>query len=128
VGANGALVLAPRTQSTRAYAPKRIASLATLAAGDARLFRYPTDDDPCLLIRKASGVLVAFSQVCTHLSCAVVYRREDERLFCPCHNGLFDCREGESGAQPLEGPPERPLPRILLEVRGDDVFATGVAA
>jgi arsenite oxidase small subunit len=126
VGANGALTLARRARAARAYPAKRIASAASLAAGDSVLFRYPTEDDPCILVRTRLGALVAFSQVCTHLSCAVVYRRSDDRLFCPCHNGLFDCREGENGAQPLEGPPERPLPRILIEVHGDDVFATGV--
>lgn len=127
VGANGALVLAPRRSSIRAYPAKRIASVASLAAGESLLFRYPTDEDPCILVRTRSGALVAFSQVCTHLSCAVVYRRADDRLFCPCHDGLFECSEGARGARPLEGPPERPLPRILLELRDDDVFATGVA-
>ena len=28
--------------------------------------------------------------------------------------------------RPLAGPPTRPLPRITLERRGDDLFATGV--
>jgi Rieske Fe-S protein len=128
VCANGVLAIAARTRVSRSYEPKRVCPAAALAPGDSRLFRYPTDEDPCILIRTRDGALVAFSQVCTHLSCAVVYRKADDRLFCPCHNGVFDCRAGTSGARPLEGPPERPLPRILLAVRDGDVFATGVAA
>jgi nitrite reductase/ring-hydroxylating ferredoxin subunit len=128
VGSNAALTVFAHTRTERAFTPKRIASVNALAAGESLLFRYPTEDDPCILIRTHPGVLVAFSQVCTHLSCAVVYRRSDDKLFCPCHNGVFECGEGKTGAHPIEGPPERPLPRVLLDVRGDDVFATGVAS
>lgn len=126
VCANGALAIAARTPVSRSYESKRVCAVGILAAGDSLLFRYPTDEDPCILIRTRDGALVAFSQVCTHLSCAVIYRKADDRLFCPCHDGVFDCRAGTSGAQPLQGPPERPLPRILLAVRDGDVFATGV--
>ncbi len=40
--------------------------------------------------------------------------------------GVFDVGEAGGGARPLEGPPERPLPRVALEVEDDDVFAVGV--
>jgi nitrite reductase/ring-hydroxylating ferredoxin subunit len=126
VCANGALAIAGPRPVSRSYESLRVCSEAALAPGESLLFRYPTDEDPCILIRTRDGALVAFSQVCTHLSCAVIYRKADDRLFCPCHNGVFDCRAGSSGAQPLEGPPERPLPRILLAVRDGDVFGTGV--
>lgn len=128
VAANGAIALAGRTHGhARSYAPKKIASADALGPGEWMLFRYPTDADPCILVRTRAGALVAFSQVCTHLSCAVVYRKTDDRLYCPCHEGLFECTEGRSGAQVLEGPPERPLPRIVLDVKDGAVFATGVA-
>jgi arsenite oxidase small subunit len=125
-GANLAIAITGKLRPERTYAAKRIGSAAALAPGQALLFRYPTDDDPCILVRTREGVLVAFSAVCTHLSCGVVYRASDDRLFCPCHNGLFEC--SPTGARPIEGPPERPLPQIVLAVRGDDVFATGIAS
>jgi Rieske Fe-S protein len=126
VGANVAVTIAGRARETQVYEPKRIAAAGALAPGESLLFRYPTDEDPCILVRTKAGALVAFSQVCTHLSCAVIYRAADDRLFCPCHNGLFQCGEGDDGAQPLEGPPERPLPRIALTVRDGDIYATRV--
>ena len=43
-------------------------------------------------------------------------------LHCPCHDGFFDLRSGS----PTAGPPQRPLPRITLEIRGRDIYATGV--
>lgn len=100
----------------------RIASLADVPVGTARMFHYPGEHDPCLLIQPRAGVLVAFSQLCTHLSCAVVPKVEDNVLHCPCHEGYFDLETGRN----IAGPPPRPLPRIELEVQGDDVFAIGV--
>jgi nitrite reductase/ring-hydroxylating ferredoxin subunit len=126
-GANVAVAVAAHTRRERSYEPKRIAAADALAPGESLLFRYPTDDDPCILVCTRAGALVAFSQVCTHLSCAVVYRAEDDRLFCPCHNGVFACAEGTAGAQPLEGPPQRPLPRVVLVLKGSDLFAVGIA-
>jgi arsenite oxidase small subunit len=125
-GANAAVVVAERTRAKPAYPRMRIASASALAPGASMLFRYPSDRDPCILVRTRRGMLAAFSQVCTHLSCAVLYRAADDHLYCPCHEGLFDCEGARGGAPPIAGPPERPLPRIALEVRGDDVFAVGV--
>ncbi len=100
----------------------RIASLREVAVGSAIVFSYPTPDHKCLLIRLEAGVLVAFSQACTHLSCAVVPKVEQGVLHCPCHEGYFDLLTGRNVA----GPPPRPLPRIELDVQGDDVFAVGI--
>ena len=98
-----------------------IAKASAIPAGGSQLFRYPTDDDPCILVRGQDGALRAYSQICTHLSCAVVHRPEQNSLFCPCHHGWFDATTGD----PTGGPPTRQLPRIRLEVVGDDVFAVG---
>ncbi|MEO6773350.1 MAG: ubiquinol-cytochrome c reductase iron-sulfur subunit [Kofleriaceae bacterium] len=102
----------------------RIASLAALAAGSATMFTYPGDNDPCLLIRMRDGTLLAYSQKCTHLSCAVIPELEQGILRCPCHEGIFDLATGRN----IAGPPPRPLPRIELEIAGDDVYAVGVKA
>jgi Rieske Fe-S protein len=101
---------------------KRIASLAELPPGSAIMFAYPEPHDPCLLIRTRGGELLAYDQRCTHLSCAVVPMLDEGILRCPCHEGIFDLATGRN----LAGPPPRPLPRIGLEVDGDEVFAVGV--
>src|SRR5262249_59481037 len=100
----------------------KIASLRDVPIGQSTVFAYPTPHDRCLLIRLEADVLLAYSQSCTHLSCAVVPRIADGVLHCPCHDGYFDLRTGRN----IAGPPPRPLPKILLETRGDDIFATGV--
>ena len=90
--------------------------------GGSFAFSYPAANDPCLLLRPDEKSLVAFSQKCTHLSCAVVPQPERNCFHCPCHEGFFDLKSGN----PIAGPPRRPLPRIKLEVRGGVIYATGV--
>jgi Rieske Fe-S protein len=101
---------------------RRVALTTDVPPGGSVLFNYPTDDDPCILMRGPGGRFDAFSQVCTHLSCAVVHRPGEEALACPCHKGAFSTVDG----RPLAGPPTRRLPRILIEQRGADLVATGI--
>ncbi|MCE9574289.1 MAG: Rieske (2Fe-2S) protein [Deltaproteobacteria bacterium] len=103
-------------------APARIAAPGEPARGAVALFTYPEPEDRCLLVRTPDGQLHAFSQKCTHLSCAVVYSAARDRLECPCHDGVFSVRTGAV----LAGPPPRPLPRIAVEERADGVYAIGV--
>jgi nitrite reductase/ring-hydroxylating ferredoxin subunit len=101
---------------------RRIASLSEIPVGGAVTFLYPELTDRCILIRPEADVLVAFSQQCTHLSCAVIPQPGHNRLFCPCHEGAFDLQSG----RPIAGPPNRPLTRVVLDVRGDDIYASGI--
>ena len=121
-GVNALIAFIGLTGELPAAPVRRIAGADDVAPGTSLLFRYPTDDDPCILVRDASGRFAAFSQVCTHLSCAVVHRPDEQALACPCHKGSFSPRDG----LPLAGPPTRRLPRIVIEQRGADLVATGI--
>jgi nitrite reductase/ring-hydroxylating ferredoxin subunit len=99
-----------------------IGSLDALPVNGSIVFEYPRPHDICVLIRRGEADLVAYSQKCTHLSCAVIPKPDEGVLHCPCHEGVFDLASG----RPIAGPPSRPLPRILLEIRGRDVYAVGV--
>ena len=99
-----------------------VARASELAPGTVKMFTYPTATDPCILVRRVDGEFAAFSQQCTHLSCAVIPQPEHSRLYCPCHEGAFDLRSG----RPIAGPPNRPLTRVTLDVRGEDVYASGI--
>ncbi|MGH8987109.1 MAG: Rieske 2Fe-2S domain-containing protein [Acidimicrobiales bacterium] len=80
--------------------------------------------DQAVLIRVQSGNLVTmkgrgdwapdgyvcYSKVCTHLGCPVgLYEQELELLVCPCHQSMFNVRDG---AYPEFGPAPRPLPQL----------------
>jgi ubiquinol-cytochrome c reductase iron-sulfur subunit len=57
---------------------------------------------------------VAYSKVCTHLGCPVgLYEQELELLVCPCHQSMFNVR---NGAVPQFGPAPRPLPQLPLYI------------
>lgn len=105
-----------------APAGEAISRVDELPIGGAKTFTYPEGSTPRLLIRTGAATFVAYDQQCTHLLCPVVPAYDSGRLHCPCHNGWFDLANG----QPLQGPPRRALPKILLEVRDGMVYATGV--
>lgn len=101
---------------------RMIAKLDAIPVGGALTFAYPEPHDDCILVRTAQQRFVAYSQKCTHLSCAVTPQPNQNRLYCPCHHGSFDLATGA----PTAGPPRRPLPRIKLEIRDGAIYATGV--
>jgi nitrite reductase/ring-hydroxylating ferredoxin subunit len=107
-----------RRTSTR----QRIASIAELEVGRALSFHYPTQNDPCLLIRLSQDTFLAYSSQCTHLMCPVRPELEHNRLHCPCHEGYFDAETG----RPTAGPPRRPLPRIKLLIERGEIYATAI--
>src|SRR5690606_5690158 len=103
--------------------PRRmIARTGEITVGAARVFQYPGPGDDCLLVRVDESRYVAYSQKCTHLSCAVIYAARTKRLECPCHEGYFSIDDGHV----LQGPPPRPLPKVELEIRDGEVWATGI--
>ncbi len=101
---------------------RRIARLDDIPVGEAFGFSYPTERDSCLLIRVSANAVHAYSDQCTHLMCPVQPQVARGRLHCPCHEGYFDLESG----RPLSGPPRRALPRIVLQVDGGVVYATGI--
>lgn len=125
VAGNGWIWLKALTAEERSQWPEAVVGRASdVQPGSVRFFSYPTQADPCILVRRSNGEFTAFSQKCTHLSCAVYYAADRDRLECPCHEGYFSAADGRV----LQGPPPRPLPQVKLERRGDDLVATGMLA
>ena len=75
---------------------------------------FPWGNKPGLLRRTGNGGYMAFVGVCTHLDCNVIYRPEQKRFFCACHDGWYD----ENGIN-IAGPPPSPLRRLAVSVEGD---------
>lgn len=119
--ANWATAFGKRFVRRDSSAVKLLGPAKDLQQNGYMLFRYPTAESPCIAIRTAEGKFVAYSQVCTHLSCAVVYDKAEDQIVCPCHRGVFDVNQGT----PVAGPPTRALPRVKLELRDDQFYATG---
>jgi cytochrome b6-f complex iron-sulfur subunit len=101
----------PATQSVVA------AQASAIKPNSGLIFKFGSK--PGLLIRNPDGELAAFSAVCTHLECTVQYKPDTSQLWCACHNGLYDL----SGSV-VSGPPPRPLERLTVNQRGDDVVVS----
>ena len=122
---SGALFLATGTLAILGALPKganvkavAIAREGELAKNHWKVFDFPDQYAQGILINLPGHGLVAYSDVCTHLSCAVLYTG-DGKLLCPCHEGLFDAATGNV----LAGPPLRPLPLIQLARQNGIIYA-----
>jgi Rieske Fe-S protein len=104
------------------YPVRVVAQAGEIPVGGSKIFTYPSDIEPCILLHPAPDTFLAFSRTCTHASCAVFYHPEANLLLCPCHQGEFSAADGSV----IAGPPPRPLPRVILERRGQDLVATGL--
>jgi len=90
-------------------------SLSKIPLGSTFLFRY--GGSPAILIHEEEGAIEAFSLVCTHLGCTVVWNSEKKEFHCPCHDGLFDAH-----GKVLSGPPPSQLERWKVKMDGEKVF------
>lgn len=66
---------------------------------------------PVILIRVADEDFRAFSATCTHLDCIVEFQKPEHRIFCNCHNGVYDLT-----GRNVAGPPPKPLERYEVHV------------
>lgn len=126
VWASGALFASTGVLAALAYtrrsgrgALRAIVEASAVPVGSAHYFAYPGPEDHAILVHLSENRFVAYSGKCTHLSCAVYWSEERNRLLCPCHEGVF---HPETGGV-LAGPPPRPLPRIELREDGGMLYA-----
>lgn len=95
-----------------------IAHIDDVPVGGYKLFRYPTENDPCILVRLDQDRFVAYDQRCTHLSCPVVFNAQTKQLACPCHRGFFGTEDGRA----LAGPPKRGLTPLAVSTHSARVW------
>lgn len=86
--------------------------LSEIPEGGTYHFQY--GGSPGIIFRGGNGTLTAFSLVCTHLACTVVWKPDKKEFYCPCHDGFFDDQ-----GRVLSGPPPSPLERWKVRVEGD---------
>lgn len=101
-----------------------VAEANRIAPGDSLAFESPTGVRVAIARRPAADPsriaetddFLALSSVCPHLGCRVHWESQNQRFFCPCHNGVFDPQ-----GKPVSGPPKaasQELPRYPLKVEG----------
>jgi arsenite oxidase small subunit len=110
------------TACSKGRVEKVIAKVGEIPVGGSKIFTYPTDVEPCILLHPSDANYVAYSRLCTHQKCPVFYQQGGDTLNCPCHGGAYSIVDGSV----LDGPPPRALPRVVLEQRGENLVATAM--
>ncbi len=80
-----------------------VCEIGRLAPGQSLLYRTPAGATVAIARqRKGGGAddFVALSSTCPHLGCQVHWESQNDRFFCPCHNGAFD-----PSGKAIAGPP-----------------------
>jgi arsenite oxidase small subunit len=133
VGGGAAAIIAARGDGGGEDYPRfNVAKVADLQPNKPVSFEYPLKGQQSMLIdldeQVPGGVgdknsIVAYSVLCQHMGCPVPYEATGRHFQCPCHQSKYDpAREGYV----IQGVAQAPLPRIELEIDGDEVVATGV--
>lgn len=95
---------------------KPIATLAEVPVGGQKLFTA-ADGSAAILFRTKAGVF-AYSRVCTHQGCNVVFDSQGNNLHCLCHGARFD---QNSNGKVLNGPATTPLATIKVAIKGQSI-------
>jgi arsenite oxidase small subunit len=115
-----------------AYPKLTITTLSKLRPNTPISFSYPLQGQASVLVdvgqQVPAGVgpkksIVAYSTLCQHMGCPVVYQPALREFVCPCHQSRYD---PERLGSIVQGVAMLPLPRVLLEVNGDSVDAVGM--
>jgi len=100
-----------------------VSPLERFGRGESRRFQTPSGEAINITRQGTDGDVrdfVALSSVCPHLGCQVHWEPQNDRYFCPCHNGVFS-PDGTATA----GPPAdagQSLVEYPLKVDGDLLF------
>lgn len=100
----------------RAKAWMYVARVADLGVGASLSYTTPGGEKVAIARQAQTGGpedFVALSSTCPHLGCQVHWESQNQRFFCPCHNGAFD-KSGKG----VSGPPGdagQSLPRYPLK-------------
>lgn len=120
------------------YPRKRIGQVSELKQDEPVEFYYPHSHPncQCILVKlgeeAAGGVgpkkdVVAFNVLCTHMGTPMpkLYKPRHKALGpCSAHLSLFDLRRH---GMVVSGHATQSLPQVMLELDGDEIYATGVA-
>jgi Rieske Fe-S protein len=82
-----------------------VARVESLRPGESLVYRAPSGAT-VVVARQADhntvDDFIALSSVCPHLGCQVHWESQNDRFFCPCHNGVFNPQGLATGGPPFD--------------------------
>ena len=94
-----------------------VTEVDAIEVGQALRYQGPSGETINITRRAREGTaedFIALSSTCPHLGCQVRWEGQNNRFFCPCHNGVFDPSGKATGGPPGEA--GQSLPRYDLKV------------
>jgi Rieske Fe-S protein len=95
-----------------------LAEASSLKAGDSFIYRAPSGAGIAVARVGSAGTsedFLALSSTCPHLGCQVHWEPQNDRFFCPCHNGTFDATGKATGGPPAAAGQSLPSYPLKLE-------------
>ena len=92
-----------------------VGTLDDIPVGQGKI--VPVGHKPVVVTHTDQGVK-AFSAICTHLGCIVIWDDTRKLIVCPCHDGLFNPVTGAV----VSGPPPAPLPTMSVTVDNGNIY------
>ncbi|MDA8016648.1 MAG: Rieske (2Fe-2S) protein [Thermoanaerobaculia bacterium] len=91
-----------------------VTQAAEIPEGEALLYRTPSGRTVNITRQGGGDAFLALSSTCPHLGCQVHWQPQNNRFFCPCHNGVFTPQGEAIGGPPAES--GQSLPQYSLKV------------
>lgn len=94
-----------------------------MKAGDSLSFIAPSGARVAIARQNDTGAVsdfIALSSTCPHLGCQVHWEGQNNRFFCPCHNGAFDPQGKATSGPPADA--GQSLPQFPLKLENGLLF------
>lgn len=108
----------PATGSKSSSERVKVGTTTDIPIGQGKI--VAVGNKPVIVTNTDQGVN-AFSAICTHLGCIVVWDDSRKIILCPCHDGQFNPITGVV----MSGPPPSPLPSVPVVMDGEDIYVGG---
>ena len=82
------------SQGTSAPKGTSIGSASNVPVGGAATFVDPALGVPALVVQVKHGSFLAFSAICPHAGCQVLFDQPNNVFACPCHGSIFNASTG----------------------------------
>jgi cytochrome b6-f complex iron-sulfur subunit len=100
-----------------------VAEAKQMKSGDSLRYETPAGQIVTVTRRaesESADDFLALSSTCPHLGCKVHWEAQNNRFFCPCHNGVFDPSGRATAGPPAEA--GQPLAHFPLKIENGLLF------
>ena len=102
-----------------------VGQLTEYKVGNSFSYQSPTDETIAITrLDEGDSIesFIALSSTCPHLGCHVHWEPQNNRFFCPCHDGAFDAKGIATKGPPAVAKPKQRLAQYPLKIERGLLF------